>query len=455
MRVQWTLASGPVGKLRASAMDHPVLVVWLPILLVLAVQAVTRQDSEWQDVYVAAARTLLSGKDLYAPGPYLYPPFSALLAVPFIALPTQAVRLVWYGMNVAALGVLLYSAWGLAAGPRIRGAGSMPSREWFSLALGTLGCVPYWLNTLAHQQTDLVIAALLTAGCFVMTRDRIISGAVLIGLAAAFKGPPLLFVGYLAFRRRWLAASVTTVVALGANLLPDLIARPAGETWLGRWVGQILLPTISAPVGTWNADQYNIFNQSLGGTLQRLATSTWSYDTSGLVFSARDMVIEPTTLKAIVYALMLAMLVLSVGAALIGERASPDVPADDRPGRAAIEMTTMIVLVLLMSPMSGLSHFAALAAAMMCLSRMAVVERHRPSLIAFSIALIGALAVNKDLVRATAYDLVLWSGVTTASTIALWLACLLVLICGKASPSTAAFSRTIFFRGPRDLPSQR
>jgi hypothetical protein len=277
-----------------------------------------------------------------------------------------------------------------------------------------------------------------------MTRNRIISGAVLIGLAAAFKGPPLLFVGYLVFRRRWLAAGVTTAVAFGANLLPDLIDRPAGDTWLGRWVGQILLPTISAPVGTWNADQYNIFNQSLSGTLQRLATSTWSFDAGGLVFSARDIIIEPTTLKAVVYALMLAMLVLSVGAALIGERASPDVPADSRPGRTAIEMTAMIVLVLLMSPMSGLSHFAALAAAMMCLSRMALVGRHRPSLFVFGISLIGALAVNKDLVRVTAYDLVLWSGVTTASAVALWLACLLVLISRKTSPSTAAFSRTIF-----------
>ena len=444
MRMQWMLASRTVGRLRAFAIDHQVLVIWLPILLVLAIQAVTRQDFEWQDVYIAAARALLSGKDLYAPGPYLYPPFSALLAVPFVALPTQAVRLVWYAVNVAALGVLLYSAWGLAAGPRFRGAGSLPPCEWFALALGALGSAPYWLNSLAHQQTDIVIAALLTAGCFVMTRDRIISGAILIGLAAAFKGPPLLFVGYLAFRRRWLAAGVTTVVALGVNLLPDLIERPAGETWLGRWVGRILLPTISAPVGTWNADQYNIFNQSLGGTLQRLATSTWSFDSGGLMFSARNMVIEPTALKTIVYALMLAMLALSVGAALIGEQASPDVPVDDRPGRAAIEMTAMIVLLLLMSPMSGLSHFVALAAAMMCLSRMALVGRHRPSLIAFGIALICALAVNKDLVGATAYDLVLWSGVTTASTIALWLACLLLLISGKIRPSTAAFSRSIF-----------
>ena len=73
------------------------------------------------------------------------------------------------------------------------------------------------------------------------------------------------------------------------------------------------------------------------------------------MFSARNMVIEPTALKTIVYALMLAMLALSVRAALIGEQASPDVPVDDRPGRAAIEMTAMIVLLLLMSPMSGLS----------------------------------------------------------------------------------------------------
>ena len=81
---------------------------------------------------------------------------------------------------------------------------------------------------------------------------------------------------------------------------------------------------------------------------------------------------------------------------------------------------------------------------MMCLSRMALVGRDRPSVIAFGIALIGALAVNKDLVRATTYDLVLWSGVTTASAVVLWLACLLLLISGKTGPSTAAFSRTIF-----------
>ena len=126
------LASRPIGRLRAFVIDHQFLVVWLPILLVLAIQSVTRQDSEWQDVYVAAARTLLNGKDLYAPGPYLYPPFSAFLAVPFVPLPPLAVRLVWYGVNVAALGVLLYSAWGLAVGPRFRRAGSLPSREWFA-----------------------------------------------------------------------------------------------------------------------------------------------------------------------------------------------------------------------------------------------------------------------------------------------------------------------------------
>ena len=195
MRMQWMLASREtVGRLRAFAIDHQVLVIWLPILLVLAIQAVTRQTNPRMAGCVYCRRPRVTQWQ----GPLRARP------LPLSAFFSVACRSVRCAANPGrAVGVVrgeCRSAGGASIFCLGSGCWSALSRRWQFASVrvvcfstrGAWQCA-LWLNSLAHQQTDIVIAALLTAGCFVMTRDRIISGAILIGLAAAFKGPPLLF----------------------------------------------------------------------------------------------------------------------------------------------------------------------------------------------------------------------------------------------------------------------
>jgi Glycosyltransferase family 87 len=351
------------GSLKDLVTRYPIVAVSLPVLAGLALQAVLSPHSEWLDVYVRAARTLLAGCDLYGPGTnYLYPPFQALLAVPFVSLPSFVARLAWYLINVASLVGLLRSAWWLAGGPKLGAVATTGSRDWLALGLGLACSAPYMLNALAHQQTDVLIAYLVMAGCVRLARLDNVAGAILLGLAAACKGPPLLFAAYLIFRRKWGTTTLIVVVAIGVNLLPDLVCRaPGGGLWLQLWLKRFVLQTqrLDASLGVWGSAL--LYNQSLGGSLQRVVNTPPRWTSAGLLTVAKRVVIDPVRFKAIVYPSMLAMVAISIGAALRGQRvALRDSAKEGLPGRTAIEFSIVIILMVLMSPMSSLAHFSVL-----------------------------------------------------------------------------------------------
>jgi hypothetical protein len=60
------------------------------------------------------------------------------------------------------------------------------------------------------------------------------------------------------------------------------------------------------------------------------------------------------------------------------------------------------------------------------------------------VAAAGALSVNKDLIGSTAYTVVLWIGVATLSTLALWAGCIIALFQGRVQPPVVNFAETIF-----------
>jgi len=414
------------------ATRHPVYLIAAPIFLGLGVQALTKRGAEWLDVYVPAARALLRGGDIYAEGTsYLYPPFAALIAIPFAPLPNLLIRLGWYVINILAIVLLARSAWSISGGSRLEFTNVTDRREWFVLLIGTLCSVAYGLNTLAHQQTDLVIGALVLGGCCTLLRGRPVAAAFLIGLGAAFKGPPLLFAAYFIFRRNWLVAGLIVVVAVGVNLLPDLVSPPDTGIWLGRWLTRFVLPTahFDSTLGNWGSAL--IYNQSLAGTVQRLANTALVARPSGLDVVAQHASIDNGTLKAIVYGTMLCMVALSAWATRNGGRkAWENSPQPQLPRIIAMEFAIVFILMLLMSPMSGLAHFVVLALPSLCLARLAVLGHRRIAIAAISVAAAGAFALNKDLVGGVAYDAILWSGGATVSAIALWLGCFAALANG-------------------------
>jgi hypothetical protein len=408
------------------------LVVATTAITLLPLFFLLRRLNEWDDVYLPAARTLMEGGDIYAPGkPYLYPPFAAMLAIPAGLLSPIISRLVWTLANMTAVAALATSAWRLSGG----GTGA-DRRDWAVLALGLAAVGPYAVNTLGHGQTDLIIDALVASGCLAIARGGRASGAVLIGLGAAFKGPPLLFAAYFLARRRWLEAAVVAGVAVGVNLAPDLIhSAPGGGLWIERWVSRYVLhyQSLGASLGAWGS--LLIYNQGLAGTLQRWVNShvTWS---AGLAMNTHR--VAPAPLKVIAYGTMLAMLAATLWAA--GRPSSRTDETGDEPSCFALECGAVMALMLLMSPMSGLAHFPALAVAALCVARLAIVGGSKSALAAIAVAALAAMMANKDLVGSSLYNVTLWAGSATIGAVALWAGCVVALArpatLGLATPKT-------------------
>jgi hypothetical protein len=448
----------------------------LAVLLPLAVGGLLRRDSEWDQVYVRAAHHLWRGEDIYRPEDgYLYPPFMAWAALPFRALPGSASRAAWLLLNVACAMALVRWGWRAAGGPQLEAAAATPIAEHSAAILGVLCGIPYIENCFAHQQTDVVLGALLVGGCLLLTRSRALAAATCFGLAAAIKCTPLLFAPYLAWRGRFRAAVWLVVVALGVNLLPDLVCRsPSGRPWLLDYGGRYLLP-LARPahyVGTWGSDP--MYNQSLAGAFHRwlLTTLTW---TDGNCFaSARATPPAPFVLRGAAYGTGLLLLAAAAWAAgrpgrraenleRTSERGVQARSASDGGGlalagasglhgtgplvgvsRSALECGAVLLLMLLLSPMSSKAHFGIVVLPAMCLARSAVRTHSRllGALLAVAVAL--GCASLKDPLGERLYSVSLWAGLVTWQTVLLLIGCLVIL---RRAASGAALAAAENVRG--------
>ncbi|HWO64211.1 MAG TPA: glycosyltransferase 87 family protein [Umezawaea sp.] len=201
-------------------------------------------------VYRAGALALLRGQSLYAsltalpdwaPDlPFAYPPIAAVVFLPLAALPLQ---LAW---GLLAVGTVL------ALGTSVRLVGGTP---W---VLPVLLCLePVW-RTVGLGQVNVLLMALVLADVLALRGSRF--SGVLIGVAAAVKLTPLIFVAHLFLTGRprdgvrALAAFAGLAVA-GFVLLPDDAVR--------YWTSTMLGANKAGGNGWWG-------NQSLSGLLYRV-----------------------------------------------------------------------------------------------------------------------------------------------------------------------------------------
>ncbi|MFG2039412.1 glycosyltransferase 87 family protein [Dactylosporangium sp. NPDC048998] len=204
----------------------------------------------WFDlhVYRGAIRHWLDGGDLYSyrqPGPmrdygFTYPPFAALLLAPLALLPFPAALAVLAAASVAGTAALLW----------VRFRRALPVLT----GLVLLAAVEPWRDTLSFGQINLVLLALVGLDLLVLR-----SGA-LVGVAAAAKLTPALFIAYLIIARRYREAAVAAGAALAATGLAWLVAPGASRRY---WGGLIWHVSRVGEVGEPS-------DQSLAGALHRL-----------------------------------------------------------------------------------------------------------------------------------------------------------------------------------------
>ncbi len=421
-------AHGLLVQLRS----RPYLVAAFVLFVILLYPTCRRTQSDWENVYLPAANHLVQGEHLFQEG-FAYPPVNAYLGLPVLGLPAIPARIAWLAVNVACLMGVIAFAWRIAGGQPWNGTDPIERREATILALG-LGCGIYFaFDVLTNQQTDLLVAFLVVAGCLILLKGWSLRAGVLFGLAAGIKCTPLLFAGYLLWRRHWLAALAVPLVAVSVNLLPDWThpsAESAATPRLVQWARAYLVPMTDQQrdAGTWAAAI--TFNHSLAGLSNRLLIQQRP-EPGQLGITVREDRLSPSALKAVVHGIGLLLITIAVACSWIGAR-SPDSSTD----LCRYEFGLVLILMLLLCPHSSKPHFCTLLLPGFCLARAVVVAR-RPVLAGLlGAAILCGLISNKDLVGRGIYDLALWYGSVTWTALFLFAGCCGALI-SRPKPAPA------------------
>ncbi|MCE9564111.1 MAG: DUF2029 domain-containing protein [Planctomycetes bacterium] len=389
------------------------------VLVLLALPVFIRGTGDWETVYLSAARNLRNGDDLLdLRNGYVYPPFGALVAVPFTFMPRSAGLVAWAALNSLAVMVVLVGAWRLSGGRSLPGRVGSTKADYAAFWLGGLAALGFMLDAAANWQTDLLIAAALIVGCLFLARGRSIAAGLMIGFAAAFKCTPLLFVPYLMWKRQFLAAAVVVFTAFGLNLLPDLAYPQAdGQSRLVVWKVRFLTPLTEAnrDPGVWASGVD--YNHSVAG-----ATLRW-FGYERIEGNGRHISVpkaeRPSTsdLKRLNFATT-ALLGLVALVALWRR------PGDITPGPVfAVEVGIVLTLMLLLSPMSSKPHFAVLIVPQLALVRLACQTRDWWLLALTAVVAIAGPCTGNDIIGRTAYDFLVWHGLIVGMTVLLFVGC--------------------------------
>ncbi|WP_416969574.1 glycosyltransferase 87 family protein [Streptomyces sp. 4F14] len=197
--------------------------------------------------------------DYRVPGtPYgfTYPPFAAVAMLPMALV----------GLHTAIAAALLLNLAALALVLRLLAGRDWKRHGWYGvgLTLCVLALFEPLRDTISFGQVNILLLALVLADAHLLATGRDRRAGIGIGLAAAVKLTPALFIGLLLVTRRWRAAGVATAVAVGATGLAALAAPDASRFY---WTTAL-----------WDTTRVGhldyVSNQSLQGVLARLGVDS-------------------------------------------------------------------------------------------------------------------------------------------------------------------------------------
>ncbi|NLP39052.1 MAG: DUF2029 domain-containing protein [Corynebacterium pollutisoli] len=212
------------------------------------------------DVYRAGARAFLEGDNLYTRSyevggitlPFTYPPLAAILFIPVALVPYPVALVGW----TLASAVLLWWCLVIVLRHAVPAVNHRVIATWI-LPLALLA-EPV-RETLGFGQINIILMALVLADT--LTRRPWLPRGVLIGLAAAIKLTPAVFILVFLVRRQWRDAAVTFLSGVGFTLAAALVS------WRNSWTYWLDTLTDTGRIG---GEAY-ASNQSIRGVLARLA----------------------------------------------------------------------------------------------------------------------------------------------------------------------------------------
>ncbi|QGU05023.1 glycosyltransferase 87 family protein [Corynebacterium comes] len=238
------------------------------------------------DVYRQGARAFLASDNLYTRSyqvggielPFTYPPLAAILFIPLALVPYGVALVGWTLLSAVLLGwcltIVLRHVF-----PTLADADHRVLATWL-LPLA-LVAEPV-RETLAFGQINIILMALVLADT--LTRRPLMPRGVLIGLAAAIKLTPAVFILVFLVQRQWRSAAITFLAGVGFTLAAAAFSL---DTSLTYWLNTL---TDTGRIGN---EAYSS-NQSIRGLLARLVepgeqapTAVWLV----LVFACLGLII--------------------------------------------------------------------------------------------------------------------------------------------------------------------
>jgi alpha-1,2-mannosyltransferase len=213
--------TGPPVRAHARPRSLRPTLLWLPAALAALITAwavlARPADVRLSDlgVYTGAVQGLTHGASLYdfisaGNAPFTYPPFAGLVLLPLAGVPALPLQLVW---TLTTIGT-------------VAGLALLPGRRAPAYALILVLSAPV-SSDLKYGQVSIFLAAMIAIDVLTLRRSR--WQGLLIGLAAAIKLTPLIFIPLLWFAGRRRAAVLATATFAVCGALAGL-ALP-GDSW--------------------------------------------------------------------------------------------------------------------------------------------------------------------------------------------------------------------------------
>ncbi|MDP7004831.1 MAG: glycosyltransferase family 87 protein [Phycisphaerales bacterium] len=295
-------------------------------------------------LYDQAATTMINGGNPEGVPAMAYPPLLVSSYIPFCEFGDSMQRFMVFGV-MACLLVFIFST----IQKYIVGDHSSKSSllYWILVALVAGRHVTSPIENYSH---DILISAIIILALSYWAIGKEGRGGASIGVAAACKATPLLFLPFLLLQRRWKAAIVMAIVTVVAFELPDIFFPRDVGSWSGYWFSIVTnsLNQVDGTVRVGNWTNWNQLNQSLAGTITRLFSEppSWNNDAVGVCIielSQRSIKLLVLISRLVVFGIIVLALYRPVK--------SPT------PLRRFCEGSMIVCGMLLISPMSSKAHF--------------------------------------------------------------------------------------------------
>jgi len=152
---------------------------------------------------------------------FTYSPFAAMVFVPIASVPLTLARVAWDLVSVAALAYCVVLT--------LRLAGYRPSRLMIAGVTAAAMALDPVYETLFLGQINLILLALMLTDVWRVSRGR--SAGIGVGIAAAIKLTPAIFIVFFLLARRIRAACMAAATLAGCGLIGLLVAPRASEMY--------------------------------------------------------------------------------------------------------------------------------------------------------------------------------------------------------------------------------